>query len=366
MRTSSHTVPSPSPPCTNLYRGCASLQYSDGPCASPVDSQPLVPTSVEPCPHSLKFSTIAVRGSYPRYTGILCPPSRMPAIPDSCTNQSSSSRGRFAPRSRTSAFAAQAAGRNTFGSNRRSRPVGSGVLVFSRMAPCDGWGILTAAHVVDEFVLRGGLERIWIGSTMMVRSSDGRRPVGLQRMKETYVVRAGPQDDETVAPDIAWIGLAEADVPLDRGPRRRVLQSRHPPIEDPRRTCSGRVASWCTSPLRRQCHRRYARATTTVPALARVRSADDVQLNLCLSMCGEPVFPGTSPEEIHAFDFQVIQRTDEYGTLGDPVAGRLAPDSWKGMSGCGYWLLVFGGPDDPVCFRGPPGRYGVCPARSRA
>ena len=102
----SHTVPSPSPPCTILYpRGAVRcLQYSDGPCASPIDSQPLVPISVRPCPHFMKFSTIAARGSYPRYTGILCPSSRIPAIPDSCTNQSSSSRGRFAPRSRTSAF----------------------------------------------------------------------------------------------------------------------------------------------------------------------------------------------------------------------------------------------------------------------
>ena len=228
-------------------------------------------------------------------------------------------------------------------------PVGSGVLVFSRMAPCDGWGILTAAHVVDEFVLRGGLERIWIGSTMMVRSSDGRRPVGLQRMKETYVVRAGPQDDETVAPDIAWIGLAEADVRSIEAhggvffnldiPRSRIpaepAQVELPPGALPRCAVSVIVGTLG-----------YNYRTGTGPSPV----GDDVQLNLCLSMCGEPVFPGTSPEEIHAFDFQVIQRTDEYGTLGDPVAGRLAPDSWKGMSGCGYWLLVFGGPDDPVAF----------------
>ena len=185
----SHTVPSPSPPCTILYpRGAVRcLQYSDGPCArSPIDSQPLVPISVRPCPHFMKFSTIAARGSYPRYTGILCPSSRIPAIPDSCTNQSSSSRGRFAPRSRTSAFrcSPKLPEGTPSAPTDAPVPVGSGVLVFSRKAPCDGWGILTAAHVVDEFVLRGGLERIWIGSTTMVRSGDGRRPVGLQRMKE--------------------------------------------------------------------------------------------------------------------------------------------------------------------------------------
>ena len=229
-------------------------------------------------------------------------------------------------------------------------PVGSGVLVFSRHAPCDGWGILTAAHVVDEFMSRGGLDRIWIGSTMMVRSGDGRRPVALKRMKERFVVRYRPNlDDETLAPDIAWIGLTEADVRsieahggvffnLD-SPRSRI------PVEpDQGELPPGALPRCAVSVIVGMLGYNYRTGTGPSPV------GGDVQLNLCMSMCGEPVFAGTSPEELHAFDFQVIQPTDEYGTLGDPVAGRIAPDSWKGMSGCGYWLLVFGGPDDPVPF----------------
>ena len=229
-------------------------------------------------------------------------------------------------------------------------PVGSGVLVFSRHAPCDGWGILTAAHVVNEFMNRGGLDRIWIGSTMMVRSGDGRRPVALNPMKERYIVRAGPHpNDETVAPDIAWIGLTEADVRsieahggvffnLD-SPRSRI------PVEPPQgEVPPGALPRCAISVIVGMLGYNYRTGTGPSPV------GGDVPLNLCMSMCGEPQFPGTSPEELHSFDFQVIQPTDEYGTLGDPVAGRIAPDSWKGMSGCGYWLLVFGGPDDPVPF----------------
>ena len=212
-------------------------------------------------------------------------------------------------------------------------PVGSGVLVFSRNAPCDGWGILTAAHVLDEFESHGGLDRIWIGSTLMVRSGDGRRPVALQRMKMTYVVRAGPQPgDDTVAPDIAWIDLAPADVHsieahggvffnLDT-PRSRI------PFEPAMgELAAGELPRCAASVIVGTLGYNYRTGAGPDPV------DGDVPLNLCLTMCGEPVFAGTSPEEPHYFDFQVTQPTDEYGCLGDPVAGRLAPDSWKGMSG---------------------------------
>ena len=44
----------------------------------------------------------------------------------------------------------------------------------------------------------------------------------------------------------------------------------------------------------------------------------------------------------------VVHSTDVYGSADDPVAGGMAPTTWEGMSGCGYWHVVFGGPADPV------------------
>ena len=171
-------------------------------------------------------------------------------------------------------------------------PVGSGVLVFSRHAPCDGWGILTAAHVVNEFMNRGGLDRIWIGSTMMVRSGDGRRPVALNPMKERYIVRAGPHpNDETVAPDIAWIGLTEADVRsieahggvffnLD-SPRSRI------PVEPPQgEVPPGALPRCAISVIVGMLGYNYRTGTGPSPV------GGDVPLNLCMSMCGEPRFRG--------------------------------------------------------------------------
>ena len=151
--------------------------------------------------------------------------------------------------------------------------------------------ILTAAHVVDEFASRGGLERIWIGSTLMVRSGDGHRPVALKRMKERYVVRDGPNpDDETVAPDIAWIGLTEADVRsieahggvffnLD-SPRSRI------PAEPDQGVPPGALPHCAVSVIVGMLGYNYRTGAGPNPV------GGDVPLNLCMSMCGEPAFPG--------------------------------------------------------------------------
>ena len=76
----------------------------------------------------------------------------------------------------------------------------------------------------------------------------------------------------------------------------------------------------------------------------------DVPLNLYTTLCSDPQSSPPFLAEFGAFDFQATQPTHEYGSLGDPVANRLGPDSWKGMSGCGYWRIVFGGEGDPVDF----------------
>ena len=229
-------------------------------------------------------------------------------------------------------------------------PKGSGVLAFSRTAPCNGWGILTAAHVLDECGTGEGLDRIWVGSSMMMRSGDGRRPVALQRMRETYVVRGGPHpQDETIPPDIAWIGLAEADVrtiEAHGGVFFNLDSSRHtiPSETPPRDVPDGALPRFVVGVIVGTLGFNYR--TGMGPG-----SVDgDVPLNLLMTMCGPAAYSGSSPEELESFDFQVIQPTQEYGSLGDPVANRMAPDSWKGMSGCGYWQLVFGGPQDPVAF----------------
>ena len=57
-------------------------------------------------------------------------------------------------------------------------PKGSGVLVFSRSAPRDGRGILTTAHVLGKSRTGDRLLRVWVGSSLMMRSGDGRRRIG--------------------------------------------------------------------------------------------------------------------------------------------------------------------------------------------
>ena len=231
-------------------------------------------------------------------------------------------------------------------------PKGSGVLVYSRSAPCEDWGILTAAHVLDEFVSRGGLDRIWIASPFMIRSGRDCRPVALQHMQNTYVLQNGPHpEDWTIPPDIGWLGLSKEDVGMIQAhggvffnldaPRDSMrLDSLHE--ESPRSALPRCSQALLVGTL--GYNYRTGRGPERDPA------SGDVPLNLCTTLCGEPRPATPFLAECGTFDFQATQPTHEYGSLGDPVANRLGPDSWKGMSGCGYWRLVFGAEGDPVDF----------------
>ena len=231
-------------------------------------------------------------------------------------------------------------------------PRGSGLLVFSRDAPCEGWGILTAAHVLDDFKSRGGLDSIWLASPSMIRSERACRSFSLRPIQNICTLQLGPHpQDRTIPPDLAWLGLSKENVGIIKArggvffnldaPRDRIRQTL------PRQGLCGTALPRCSQTLlvgTLGYNYRTGRGSERDPATG------DVALNLCTTLCSEPRPSPSSLAEFGAVDFQATQPTDEYGSLGDPVANRLGPDSWHGMSGCGYWRVVFGGEGDPVDF----------------
>ena len=229
-------------------------------------------------------------------------------------------------------------------------PVGSGVLVYSEAAPCEGWGILTAAHVLDRFIARGGLSKIWVASPSYIRGGKARRPVALQSMRQSFVARCGPQhDNERRPPDMAWIGLNEADARLLDAYRCVFFncdKNRHtiPSMPSREPLPAGAIPRFGVGIVVGTLGYNFRTGTGPEPI------DGEVPLNLQFTMCGAPASSANSPEALDSIDFEVIHRTEEYGSLGDPVANALVPDTWKGTSGAGYWHLVFGEQGDPSPF----------------
>ena len=228
-------------------------------------------------------------------------------------------------------------------------PRGSGVLVFSRHAARGGYGILTAAHVMDEFRAGSTSGRLQVVSPSMFHRSPSLRPLTLQRTMSTYVVRIGPQDDITVAPDLAWVSLAMEDVrSIQRygGVFFDLDRNRHQIPSEPQHDVSESQALPRTGAAVMVGVLGYNYRTGQGPE----STGTEVPFNLLCTICGDARDHRMVPDSTDWFDFEVISPTKDYGSAGDPVTHCLAPTTWKGMSGAGYWQLVFGGPDDPVPF----------------
>ena len=229
-----------------------------------------------------------------------------------------------------------------------ARPRGSGVLVFSRYAACDGYGILTAAHVLDELRSGDGSGRIQAVTPSAFHRDQGLRPLTLARSVATYLVRVGPQPgDGSVPPDLAWVGLAMEDVRRIEGHGGVFFdldRERYRIPGEPQRDCGSSDAPARTG---------VAVVVGTLGHNYRTGEGPDpvgerVPFNLLHSMCGDCDVHTRVAGAPESFDLKVVHSTDVYGSAGDPVVGGMAPTTWKGMSGCGYWHVVFGGPGDPV------------------
>lgn len=229
-----------------------------------------------------------------------------------------------------------------------ARPRGSGVLVFSRHAACDGYGILTAAHVVDEFRSGDDSGRIQVVTPSAFHRDQRLRPLTLARSVATYLVRVGPQPgDGSVPPDLAWLGLDMDDVRRIQGhggvffnlDRERDRIPGEPQRDGGSSDAPGRTG---VAVLVGALGHNYRTGEGPDPV------GEQVPFNLLHSMCGDGEVHTRVEGVPESFDLMVVHSTDVYGSAGDPVAGGMVPTTWEGMSGCGYWHVVFGGPEDPV------------------
>lgn len=229
-----------------------------------------------------------------------------------------------------------------------ARPCGSGVLVFGRHAACDGYGILTAAHVLDGLWSGDGSGRIQVVTPSAFHRDQSLRPLTLARSVATYLVRVGPQaGDGSVPPDLAWVGLAMEDVRRIQGHGGvffNLDRERDRIPGEPQRDCGSREAPGRTgvAVLVGALGHNYRTGEGPDPV------GEKVPFNLLHSMCGDCEVHTRVEGLLESFDLKVVHSTDVYGSVGNPVTGGMAPTTWEGMSGCGYWHVVFGGPGDPV------------------
>ena len=170
----------------------------------------------------------------------------------------------------------------------------------------------------------------------------------MQSSIATYLVRVGPQSgDGSVPPDMAWVGLAMEDVRRIEGHGGVFFdldRERHRIPGEPQQNCGPTDSPPRTGMAVLVGALGYNYRTGEGPE----PSGMQVPFNLLHSMCGDCEVHTTVQGVPESIDFKVVHSADVYGSAGDPVACGMAPTTWEGMSGCGYWHVVCGGPEDAV------------------